>query len=432
MDRVVHRALGVGAMKRRAKIWTIIYHSAAPMGGVARDRSGAALVFTALMLPVLLGFLGLSTDVGLWYAAKRTAQTAADAAAIAGAYEVVRGSGSAGVRLAAEQDAARNGYDPAGGDVLTVDSPPVAGPRAGVPGAVEAVLRRTPPLFFSRLVRDEPVTVTARAVAMTAPLDACLWALEPVATALEVAGAADVELGCGVYANSINAEAIDQNGAACLTAPSITVVGGYEGDCLHPRPRTGAPQLGDPLTYLDAPSHGGCDHAAKVKVTGGAVTLTPGVYCGGIEITGGAVTFAPGTYVLKGGVLSATGGSTVTGAGVTFYLTAGAGGHARLSLEATAMDLSAPTSGPYKGILFFQDRAAPESVRNKVAGNADLRLDGLLYFPTTQLEFAGGSAAGGASTPIVARQVRFVGNSYLKADSAMVLPTGFIPVALVE
>ena len=35
------------------------------------------------------------------------------------------------------------------------------------------------------------------------------------------------------------------------------------------------------------------------------------------------------------------------------------------------MDLSAPTSGPNKGVLLFQDRNAPTTLINKVVGNAD-------------------------------------------------------------
>lgn len=145
------------------------------------------------------------------------------------------------------------------------------------------------------------------------------------------------------------------------------------------------------------------------------------------------MVFQPGTYVIAGGTLKATGGSTLTGSGVTFYLTSGAGGHADLRLNATAMDLSAPTSGPLKGVLFFQDRDAPESIVNDIAGNADLRLRGVLYFPTTELRFAGGSSLNGASTAVVARKLRFVGNSSLKAEPSLTLyPPGLVSVAIVE
>src|ERR1700746_1034728 len=47
--------------------------------------AGAVAVLTAIILPVLLGFASLGTEVGHWYLAKREMQGAADAAALSGA-----------------------------------------------------------------------------------------------------------------------------------------------------------------------------------------------------------------------------------------------------------------------------------------------------------------------------------------------------------
>ena len=55
-----------------------------------RESCGGVMVYTGLMLPVLLGFAGLSVDVGVWYANKRVVQAVADAAALGGALEVKR------------------------------------------------------------------------------------------------------------------------------------------------------------------------------------------------------------------------------------------------------------------------------------------------------------------------------------------------------
>src|SRR3712207_9581637 len=65
----------------------------------------------------------------------------------------------------------------------------------------------------------------------------------------------------------------------------------------------------DPLSSLQPPTYGTCDHPNKVTVDaamassygGGPVPLSPGVYCGGIEIKANqTVVFEPGLYVLKG------------------------------------------------------------------------------------------------------------------------------------
>ena len=47
-----------------------------------RCSTGAVAVLTAIMIPVLLGFVSLGTEVGHWYLTMRAMQGAADAAAI--------------------------------------------------------------------------------------------------------------------------------------------------------------------------------------------------------------------------------------------------------------------------------------------------------------------------------------------------------------
>ena len=48
---------------------------------LAGDRSGATAVVIGLTMTVLLGFVGLAVDAGVWYADRRSAQGAADSAA---------------------------------------------------------------------------------------------------------------------------------------------------------------------------------------------------------------------------------------------------------------------------------------------------------------------------------------------------------------
>jgi hypothetical protein len=57
------------------------------------------------------------------------------------------------------------------------------------------------------------------------------------------------------------------------------------------------------------------------------ITLQPGVYCGGVQFSGKVtVTFAPGLFVIKDGLLQASGGTSFTGNGVSFFLTGAGGG----------------------------------------------------------------------------------------------------------
>lgn len=59
------------------------------LSNLLRKKNGQSLVFAALMLPVLLGFAALVTDVGYMYLTKSQLQNEADAAALAGALALV-------------------------------------------------------------------------------------------------------------------------------------------------------------------------------------------------------------------------------------------------------------------------------------------------------------------------------------------------------
>jgi len=80
------------------------------------DRRGASAALVALTLPALIGFGGLGVETGLWYTVKRQNQSAADAAAISAAYEIIydlaHGTTPTAVNLtpAATEAATQNGY----------------------------------------------------------------------------------------------------------------------------------------------------------------------------------------------------------------------------------------------------------------------------------------------------------------------------------
>ena len=156
------------------------------------------------------------------------------------------------------------------------------------------------------------------------------------------------------------------------------------------------------------------------------VTLSPGVYCNGITISGSdsTVTFQPGTYVLKGGGLLFSGSSNVyNGSGVLFYNTeqGSQGNFADIDLSGSnsIFGLSAPTSGTYAGVLFFQDPSqfsAAAGVKFKVAGDVTTNLDGTIYLPDHEVEYSGTSSQSQTCpTKIISRIVRFSGSANLNA-----------------
>ena len=111
----------------------------------------------------------------------------------------------------------------------------------------------------------------------------------------------------------------------------------------------------------------------------------------------GSATFDAGTYILAGGGLTASGGVSISGSGVTFYNTTDPSNQAAYKpivvSGGSSTNLVAPTTGTYSGILFFQDRNLPSGDLNKqntISGGSGAFFEGALYFPTTPLIYSGG------------------------------------------
>lgn len=171
-----------------------------------RCQSGNLTIITALTFTILVGFAGLAVDAPSWYSDKRQMQTAADAAAMAGAYELSRpDSGVADVIAAATHAAARNGF----GDSVTVT-------LEGGGMAVRAVVSEPAQSFLSQVVMETPPTLTASAVARRKRASICILALDPEApAAVEVVGNAHIASpGCRIYVNSTDSGALSLQGAA--------------------------------------------------------------------------------------------------------------------------------------------------------------------------------------------------------------------------
>ena len=389
------------------------------------SERGAAAVYVAIVLPAFIGAGGLAVDVASWYSTKRTMQSGTDAAAYAAALELARqgldqAPDLAALQAVADDAASRNGV----ATPVTVRVP-VSGPAAGDPQAVEVIVTQPAPLYFTSLFMGAAPPITARAVAKAVVSDACVWSLHPSAKgALTVSGSAEVDLNCGMVVNSNHEEAaIDQSGTSCLSATSISVAGGYSGDCVSPEPEVETPNYGDPLGSLEEPSFSGCTHNSKVSVSSGeSETLTPGVYCKGISING-EVVFEPGLYVLDGVGLDVQSSAVVTNSenafgGVTFYLTGSGSKYADVSISSGSdVTLTPVTSGMLPNVLVFQDRNAKNG-QSKFTGQAQMHLKGIIYFPNSEVEFTGGSTVDRADILLVASTLKFTGNSYLNADYA--------------
>lgn len=390
-----------------------------------RRKDGAVLAYTAILMPIFLGFIALGFDIASWHLDKRRTQTMADsgavAAAIAGHRAQVEDDATPGEMDAASNAAVldaitRNGYDAGAGETYAVNRPPLTGQTEGQADAIEVVVRTPLPLLLSALLTTTEKFASSRAVALVAGGDSCLFALSPDEPgAIKLAGGAEVTLGCGVFANSTDVEAIQVVGGGCLTATEVITAGGFIGDCIDP-PVEQVTQQPDPLGALPEPEWSGCDFTARIRVNGSAdATLSPGVYCNQVSInTSGTVTFEPGTYIFDGGGISIASGATVIGHGVFFFFSENNGQSDNFSIAAQAIvDFSAPDSGIYNGVFFYQDRDVATSINHNFTGGVTMEIDGIIYAPNQDINYSGGSSSRDSNTFIVASTINFTGQSTL-------------------
>ena len=341
-------------------------------------------------------------------------QTAADAGALAGADELFRGQPESVATPSVDAATAQNGFtNDVNGAVVTVTYPTATPPCPANFTCVEVSITKPSPTYFAHIFGLASVSVTASAVAAYgAKSNYCIYVLDPSKQdALEIQDTTLTANNCGVIVDSSNAQALlAQNSTVTAGATGgVAVTGGdlLQSSTVTPAPTTGAPPAPNPLAALAAPAFSTtCQHNNTV-VQSKTTTLNPGVYCGGVTIQNSTVTLNPGTYVGSVTIQDSTvtfnsgtyvldnaastqalvtQGSTISGAGVMFYLT----GQSQLTLQNSTFNLSAPTSGTYNGILFFQNISDTQQ-----ATIQDCTLDGVLYFPGAEVLFQGSTDSGG-------------------------------------
>ncbi len=121
--------------------------------------------------------------------------------------------------------------------------------------------------------------------------------------------------------------------------------------------------------------------------------------------------------IFDGAALNINGSANVEGTEVTFYWSENGGVNDGLDIAGGAtVTLSAPTSGGYAGILIYQDRNMAPGVTHKLTGGSTMNLDGIIYTPSTNVEFAGGTSADSSSIVIIADKVEFKGGDTFLGD----------------
>jgi len=393
------------------------------------SRKGNVTVVVAVCMVGIMSIVALSLDAGMMLDKHRQIQAAADSASLAGAIDLyshwysnpVSGlDNTSGTARAAALNAAKaNGFENGVNTcVVTVNIPPTSGDHVGQSGHVEVIISYTQKRFFSRLFGNEDVSIGSRAVARgkVSSIKQAILVLDPYnKSAFNAGGNGAVSVtGSPIQVNSTDPAGMIDNGGG--TAGSITDTSGFylggtpgwttTGGATISGPITSnAPPIPDPLADLPAPDPNTLTlQSSKKSQFSGAntVTLNPGVYVGGISVTGkGNVVMNPGIYYMQGGGFSVTGQGNITGNGVMIYNNPSSNSDNVNIAGSGVMNFSPPTSGPYKGVLLFQNRNSTAEM--DVSGGSGSAMSGVFYAAAAPLKITG---SGGAS----------VGSQYISYD----------------
>jgi len=200
------------------------------------------------------------------------------------------------------------------------------------------------------------------------------------------------------------------------TGGKITVQGTASGGTApyEPDPITGVPPEPDPLADFVQPASSGTVKSNPCGPMGG-----PGVYgdFDGID-PGTSCVLEPGLYVITG-QWSFSGNRGFVGDAVTLFFTCGSTtlpracnapgeGGARLDASGNGtVRVTAPTSGPTKGIAILYDRYNNRDLR--YTGNGAMNVTGTIYAPRATLDNRGNGCSSTFQSLVVVGSLRFSG-----------------------
>jgi hypothetical protein len=392
-----------------------------------------------LALMVIFGTLGLAIDMGWAHFRRQAAQAAADSAALAAVSTAIInspsgiacGSNSVFCQSTAAQCpipipttpannlhnaclyAKQNGFAatalsglPQNVQVAANTGNPSITGLTNVTYYATATVTEQLPQTFSMILGHNLTTVTATSTAAYfggGSGGACIYVLATLGTSFSMTGSATITSGCGLWINSAGGTSVDPNDPAVsvmgnnrIAVPSTNVVGTFTSNTsdFTPLAHQNATAVADPFSGLTAPTPSKtCADASGAIVA--TASISQGTYCSQIYLTGSSVlTMSPGLYILEQGIKT-TGSVTVQcPGGCTIYLSGGSlqmngGGPSSGTYKDQGINIVAPSSGPYEGIAFWQDKSDTNAAT--INGSANSIITGVVYMPTAYLDFTGSS-----------------------------------------
>ncbi|MEA2007723.1 MAG: pilus assembly protein TadG-related protein [Chloroflexota bacterium] len=354
------------------------------------SEHGQSIVLIALALVGLMAFAALAIDGGMVYSDRRQAQNAADAAALAGAYAKIWGNNWSEAALTRAEE--NNFNDNGTSNTVTVNNPPASGPYAGDDEYVQVFIEAHVDTALIHFVYSGDVINKVEAVARAKPSSEMYFGnavigLKPDGhDTIKLHGGPLVKVtGGGIFSNSSHDCGYNEDGGPTGHVDSITTVASTScvGDPLTTI-TTGAPPLEYPPPDWMFPSYT-CDYNHNgISVTAGETTLNPGVHCvdGDFKYNGGTLVGHGVTIVMESGKV------TINGNGV--------------------LDLSAPSSGTTKGMLFYlpMNNSGPITI----SGNSGQSLTGTNFAPAADINLLGTAEDAAIDCQFIGYTVEFGGN----------------------
>jgi hypothetical protein len=368
-----------------------------------KHEKGQALIVIALAAIILFGFAALSIDGSVVFSDKRHAQNAADTSAMAAALAKTRGND---LFTAGQTRSTSNGYDNNRTsnfvEITTTPTPDGACTDTGVD--IKVKITSYVKTTFARILGwtqlTNVVTATARACDISGGKPfysgSSVWSTQTSAVvcngtssqSVHNGGSGNVNLyGGGLGSSDPGDKCIDLNGGTtqllknddgtCATITTVGLSAPYLGGVTGTNCPT-TPILNVPLKT--PPADLGITCSGTGTVSGN--TASPGTY--GNFPPSSNITLNPGTYCVTGN-FSMNGGDTLKGTGVTIVMKYGT---LKWSGNST-VQITAPTSGDYKGLLIYY----PPSNTNDLSmeGTGDNTFSGTVLAQNSHCKYAGTS-----------------------------------------
>lgn len=375
---------------------------------IRKNERGQALILVVLAIVGMMALTAAAVDGGMAYSERRQAQNAADSAALGAALSKIRGGSWQADGFAR---ATSNGFDNNGTtNTVEVNNPPAAGcngqagPYAGNAEYVQVVIRASTQTYFGPVIGITEVNNCVEAIARAKPATVqpmaygnAIVALKPNGTSTHWmhGGPSVTTIGGGIFVNSSSNCGFTSNGTPDLTTPNITIVGSQSCPPLAgPGVSYNAPQIVYPPNNLPNPVCSG----SAVK-TGNA--LSPGTWNGSFPPSG-VTHLNPGMYCVNGN-FRLNGNDTLTGSEVIIVMQSG---DVRWNGNGN-LHLSAPTSGPFKGLLLYFPMSNNSEVL--INGTNDQLLTGTILAPASPIVMLGTAGTDAYHSQIIGYTVEFGG-----------------------